>query len=141
MLDRIFQSARAQLVALAALVDLRSVGLTAAGVGKVTLGKTVGDSVRTGKGVEGRRRGPEEVALGIAAIGAVLQGSDLGNKGRQGVAGEGSPLVGEPDRAGGLLDSQLGALLVAEEFIGFPALAAEGRDGGGMGPRDRKSVV
>ena len=89
-----------------------------------------------GKGVEGGRRGPEEVALGVAEIGAVLQGPDLGNKGRQGVAGTGRLIVGEPGLAGGLLDSQLGALLVAEEFVGLLALAAEGRDGGAVGPRE-----
>ncbi len=34
------------------------------------------------------------------------------------------------------LDSQLGALHVAEEFVRFLALAAEGRDGGAVGPRE-----
>ncbi len=72
-----------------------------------------------GKGVEGGRRSPEEVALGVAEIGAVLQGPDLDNKGRQGVAGTGRLIVGKPALAGGLLDSQLGALLVAEEFVGL----------------------
>ena len=47
---------------------------------------------------------------------AVLQGPDPGKKSRQGIAGTGDLLVGEPVLAGGLLHGQLGALLVGEEF-------------------------
>ena len=75
----------------------------------------------------------EELALGVAEIRAVLQRPDLRNKGLQGVDGKGSPLVGDPYLAVGLLDCQLGALFVAEEFIRFPALSAEGSDGGAVG--------
>ena len=60
----------------------------------------------------------------------------MGNKRRQAVAGTGRLIVGEPGILGRLPDVQLGALLVAEEFVGFLALAAEGRDGGAVGPRE-----
>ncbi|MEA2501539.1 MAG: hypothetical protein QOD01_1650, partial [Actinomycetota bacterium] len=107
--------------------------MAAEGVGKAWVGKPGGDSVLAGKGVEGGHRSSEEVAPGVKEIGAVLQGPELGNQGRQGVEGTAPPLVGEPGLPGGLLDSQLGTLLVAEQFEGFPALSAEGSDGGAVG--------
>lgn len=51
--------------------------------------------------------------LGVAQIGAVLQGPNLGNKGRQGVAGTGCLIAGQPGLARGPLDNQRGALHVA----------------------------
>jgi len=113
--DRISNSARGQLIALVALA-CGVAGLAAGGVGQTRVGKSSEDSILAGEGVEGGRRSLEELALGVKEIRAVLQGPDLGKKGRQGIAGTGGLLLGESGLAGGLLHSQLGALLVAEEF-------------------------
>ena len=86
-----------------------------------------------GKGVKRGRRSLEELALCVPEIRTVLQRPDLRNNGLQGVEGHGALLVDEPDFAVGLLDRQLGALLIAEKLIRFPALSAEGSDGGAVG--------
>jgi hypothetical protein len=112
---RISKSARGQLIALVALA-CGVAGLEAEGVGQTRVGESSGDSILAGEGDEGGRRSLEELALGVAEIRAVLQGPDLCEKGRQGIAGTGGLLVGKSGLAGGLLHCQLGALLVAEEF-------------------------
>jgi hypothetical protein len=69
--DRILKSARAQLVALVAPASLGVTGSAAEGVPEegvpeVGSGKIGGDSVLAGRVVEGGRRSPEEVSLGVA---------------------------------------------------------------------------
>ena len=112
---RISRSASGQLIALVALA-CGVAGLEAEGVSQTRVGKSSGDSILAGEGVEGGRRSLEELTLGVKEIGAVLQGPDLGKKDRQGIACTGGLLVGKSGLAGGLLHGQLGALLVAEEF-------------------------
>jgi hypothetical protein len=66
----------------------------------------------------------------------MVQGTNLGNKGRHGIAGTHRPIAGESGLASSLLDSQLGALIVAEEFVRLLALATVCRNGGAMSPRE-----